>query len=490
MTRMWTRCFDHCVIFGLAAVLVAIAVTQTASGQFGRSSLRALAEPDIMRRDVPYLVDQLDLDRTQRVLFETMIDEYERTIHSRINELQSQVMQNSSAVMGQVRERRRELRTHARERMEQVREELREAGIERGSSEAREIMRERMAEMRDEMMDVEQLLPDTPEFHNLVDTIEDAVDSWQREKRQLREELLTDLELQLADHQLENWQDVRRGLRREHALSASELSGEGVDLVRIVDSLDLDDSFRRSIASTLQEYQVTLHEALQSRDEQVERGRVELIDVLRTQDVERGMELIERELRRREAVRDINDTYRELLARELPDELGEKLRQSALESGYERVFNPTIAQRTFMEARRLDDLSEDVIEQMKAFEQEYRAELNRRNERLVRLTREHEAEQIRDNIERMAGMLISGSRRAANRLNRGRGDNPLESAYRERREIERRYVSMLEDVLTEDQFASLPAAQQRAEREERAQRMRERGRRIRNRDRERDQPSN
>lgn len=473
---------------GLLALLAVLMPAEHVLGQFGRSSMRSLIEPDIMRRDVPYLAKQLDLDRSQRVLFETMIDQYERTVHNRRDDLQAKLMEHVPQVREQMRDRQSELRERAREEMQAIREEMSEMDIERGSPEAREMMRQRMMEMRADMTDVGSLLPDTPEFREFVDVIENSLETWQSEKRRLRDELLTDLELQLADHQLENWETVKRGLRRESALDASELSGEGVDLIRIVDSLELDEAEMQLIEDDLESYAIVLDEALRRRDQQIEQGRVELIDVLRTQDVDEAMQVIDQELRQREAVRKINHDYMELLASKLPDEAGQALRSAALEAGYDRIFSHTVGQRTFIEARDIEGLDEEIAEQIRTYEQQYRAELAEQNTRLVRLTRDFEAERIRDRIEGMARMTLAGRFRGP----RGRDDddNPMEEAFERRREIGQRYVSMLEEVLTEEQFASLPAAQARAERERRMERRRERVERMRNQRNRRDDDGN
>jgi hypothetical protein len=149
-------------------------------------------------------------------------------------------------------------------------------------------------------------------------------------------------------------------------------------------------------------------------------------------------------------IRDVNDQYIETVAAAMPDEYRSKFRQEALERAYPRVYRPTQGERIFKAALELDELSTEVREAIQTLEVAFQNELTTMNARLVRLLHEQEPA---DELHRAAVFAARGSSARPERP-----ENVLREGFREREQIEQRYVKQLQSLLTPEQFRSLPGA--------------------------------
>jgi hypothetical protein len=169
---------------------------------------------------------------------------------------------------------------------------------------------------------------------------------------------------------------------------------------------------------------------------------------------------MERQMQARTALRDVNELYRARLVAELGDSSESKsLNQAILESGFERIYQPTPTARAFAAAIGIDGLDASVLEAVLATQAAFEAEMAGRNEQLLALTKRFEPQQQLDEAERfvaaVSGMMAGGG---FNPGGFGPGpENPMRESMETRGELDRQYRDRLEALLTPEQVEQLPS---------------------------------
>ena len=120
-----------------------------------------------------------------------------------------------------------------------------------------------------------------------------------------------------------------------------------------------------SAREMLDEYELAIHQALESRDEYLLASAPKLFKAMRDGDTKDAERILKQQVRLRESVRDTNDRYRELFVAALEDEAEKaRLDDAFLGEAYERIYSPTWAHRAFDAALELEDLDEDALIQI------------------------------------------------------------------------------------------------------------------------------
>lgn len=254
----------------------------------------------------------------------------------------------------------------------------------------------------------------------------------------------------LSDEQLALWPAVERRLRRDKLLMKGRLSGEKVDLLSIIRNLNLREDELDAIRPAMDEYELALDAALQQIESAKRAAIAQVIDVIQRDDADASLAIIDREIQARINVRDVNDRYITLIGTMLAGQRGEQFRTSALEYGYPRIFRPTPVQKLFTAAKQLEGLTPEVLEALSSLEATYLGELAAVNEHLLQRTRSFQPRQERLRAENYAAQLRGERRQQL--------PDELRPDYRSRDDLGRTYVKLLQSVLTEEQFASLPGA--------------------------------
>jgi len=311
-----------------------------------------------------------------------------------------------------------------------------------------EASRQRMLEQIESLRDDLQSLDRTQQVRMIFEPFITQATDWEQQRTQF----LQDVQYLLNERQQQEWPEFLMRLRREKDLPRGELAGERTDLLQIFRQLGLPPSAAQSLAPVLDGYAHQLDAALIRRERDVTDSRIALMTSMRDEDPRTALSLYRRQLDLRVAVRNVNDQYRDLIAAELPDEHAGRFRAEALESGYPRIYRPTPAQRVIDAALRLEDLDEAMQVAVNDLHTAFHAELFELNDRLLRALRDFEP---RDAIRR-AELSASERPQTANANQPARDDTqPL---FASREQMSRRYVNMLQDILGDDLFLTLPGA--------------------------------
>jgi hypothetical protein len=307
-----------------------------------------------------------------------------------------------------------------------------------------ETMRKRMTDMKDAL--------DSSDPKQVMQKLFEPVDQWRVEKLSLRRQMLDDIKTIMSAQQLGEWDWFERKLVREKSLHKGRLSAETIDLFHVLREAEVDDTLMEKIKPILDEYEIKLDAALRRRDQVIADSHPDLMQALREDNAQIGLQVVERQVRERVAVRDVNENYAAMIVAALPEEVGARVREIVNERAHSRVYRPTAVNRILTAAKQLPELSPATLEAVIAIESAYNAELSSFNETLVRVIREQEPVDMRRGAETYAARMSQGGAPPPPEQDRVRDE------FRRRDQMAIPYVLQLRNLLTPEQFASLPGA--------------------------------
>jgi hypothetical protein len=371
---------------------LAATIAGPASAQFGGDAGLANAfRQDFYRRDLLIFNEVLDLEDWQRPIIEVLLDDYAASFEAGLSAM---------------------------------RDDISKIRVDLGGGDGSQIMERMMG----------------------------PLGAWEREKLALRDQFLANVQTQLGPGQIERWPALERAIRREKELPQSELSGEGIDLVAVVQRLDLPGTVSDDIAPAVANYENELDAALVSRTRRVEELQPAVREAMQAMDFERGLQVMQQIMAARIEVRSAQDRGMESIAAAMPQEQATLFLQEAWETAYPKVYgpNPTIA---FIDAAKaIPDLTPEQIEGIESIERDYLAQLATLNGRLRELYRTEEPREPQRRFERI--------------LQRQRGETPsrelagepksIRDVRGEREELGRRTREAILALLTPDQTSNLP----------------------------------
>ncbi len=273
---------------------------------------------------------------------------------------------------------------------------------------------------------------------------------WIGEYDKLSEQFLENVKTVLNEQQLQAWPEFRRRLRREKSLGEGELAGEKLNLFHFLRDLNIDEETARRIQPIVDEYDLALDEALQQRNESMKSIRPIMILSMQEQDDSRSLDVLRQQIRLRVKVRDVNLHYIDRLAEALPPQYGEPLRSNALAKAFPQIYRGTAVERMYNAALGLEDLDPDLGASIQSLLAAYLTELQGINQMILEGVKRHDPESAIARAEAFAARM-RGERAE-------RAEDETRTLFQKREDLGLVYMGLLNDLLTEDQFASLPGA--------------------------------
>jgi hypothetical protein len=183
------------------------------------------------------------------------------------------------------------------------------------------------------------------------------IEEWMPEKERLYEDLMSSIKTQLSPTQQERWPKFERAVRRTRSLDDSDLSGEGVDLISILNQMQLKQDVLDSAAPAMEQYELALDAALKMRDARITALLPKFTAAMETMDMQAGSELQGQIMSERVVVRNIQDDSIEKITLLLPAPFAQDFRTRALSQGYREVFQPDPLSSFFAAVLNLNDLT-------------------------------------------------------------------------------------------------------------------------------------
>lgn len=274
------------------------------------------------------------------------------------------------------------------------------------------------------------------------------IEAWGREKNQLKQEFIANVQSQLSEAQIARWPRFERAFRREKSLHLGELSGENVNILAILRDISIDSGSLAAIEPIVAGYELELDEALQAREAMMASQQSKIQEAMISGDTNAGVAAVERIVVTRVRVRDVNDRAAEAIAAALPDKARGEFLNRWRSNAYSRAFRPSAVDRIFAAAEALPDLTDSQRSGLASI----RAAFDQENEALamqaLNVLRSEEPKDARRKAE--AGRASSKERPT------NRPPDLLASVNQQRDQLNERTQKQIEDLLGPELSAQLP----------------------------------
>lgn len=437
----------------VTAVLAALAAEAGAQPSPYASGMRGALRPDFLRRDLVQLIDVLRLDDEQKLVVETLFADYEEAFDAGMTAVRARIAEIRPAPVAPdaaQRAAQQELRDQLRALLDEARERAGEAATEEERRQIMDDYQQRIRELREKMLGLTPGPREPGADDEMAAEIDRELEAWQQKKTRLKNEFFAGVQAVLRDEQRALWPAFERLLRREKTIAYGQLSGESLDLFRVLRGLDLPAEAEQAIASSLEAYDLRLDGALKARNGYSEESQQALTDALRAGNQNGALAIVDRQIALSQVVRDVNLQFAAAIAAGLPEEWSGRFTDEANRTAFGRVYRSDRVQRIFEAALQLEDLDEQTREAIEQLRQACLSELAARNEQIRQTIIAHEPAQIRGRYERRTPQ--EGGPRT------GREEDPIQAVYDSRREVEDQYIAQLRELLTDEQFRELPGA--------------------------------
>ncbi|MGP1347853.1 MAG: hypothetical protein ACTS3F_14445 [Phycisphaerales bacterium] len=263
----------------------------------------------------------------------------------------------------------------------------------------------------------------------------------QEKKQKLETTFLEDYRLLLTPEQDLKWEDLERLRRRERTLpNGGIISGETVDLIRVVEDTELSPAARDAINPMLDTYARELDRVLIERNRVYESGMARGMELWRTGDFETINKLLEDGSEQAKRVRDVHLRFVRQMEAALPEADRGAIEQAFNREAYPQVYRESVAASAMDAASGFDDLTDDQRQRLQDIRFRHDREVTALNDRWR--TAIDRAEENRSVMDFMGG---------------GGRDPEMRIARQARRDFDNKILEEVRSVLTEDQQARLPA---------------------------------
>jgi hypothetical protein len=270
---------------------------------------------------------------------------------------------------------------------------------------------------------------------------------WQTQREKMDREFLSDFKGILTPEQEKNWPRFERVHRRDHSMDRGLISGERLDVFRLVEDAKLSPDEQAKVSPILARYEEDLDRELVNRD-QVQRDVFSRQgEVMQSGDQDAAQRLIQQGRDAAVRVRDVNRKYAREVQEQLPESKQFEFAKAVKQASFPNVYNDTYGQRALTAAVGFGDLTPDQKESVRAIRDAYNRDLAVVNDKIA-------AAQEKMEMSFNVGQMMGGG---------GRDQGELGELRRDKRDLEEATLENLRKVLNEDQRARLPRQQDRGD---------------------------
>lgn len=293
------------------------------------------------------------------------------------------------------------------------------------------VMREASDAARDEFRETR----DPSVWQDLMPKMEE----FRKSRTKSEQGFMTDMKSLLSEEQAQMWPRVERMRRRDATLRRGFVSGETVDVIRLVDEFKAGDEAKAAMKPVLEQYEAELDKALVERNEIYENAMNQGMGMWRQGDFGAMDEMFKKGREAAMKVRDINRKYARQVQGMLPEGEQSKFEATFRERSFPRVYRPTYTARAMDIAGGFEDLTADQKARI--------AEVRSTFEREAAAINKKWAEAVEEGEKSMTVRDLMGM---------GGGNDAMREARTQRRSVEDRALEQLKAVLTSDQQQRLP----------------------------------
>ncbi len=282
-----------------------------------------------------------------------------------------------------------------------------------------------------------------------------SMNSFREERNKMEETFFADVQAVLTPEQIELWPKVERTRRRERTVGRGMMSGERLDVIKLVEGIEVTPQIKAEIAPILERYEIDLDRELINRNKIYDEGFGQMTRMGGGDREQMETQMQQMMTRAREAsvrVRDINRKYARQISALLPDTVRASFDRKVQETSFPNVYRPSGAARQITAAAGFGDLDADQKAAIAALRESFDRKLEAVNTRLAAATEEAEMSVTVGQIMRMRG---------------GDDQGPVGELRSERRALEQATAESLKKILSPTQIERLPQAEDRNEQRQR-----------------------
>lgn len=253
-----------------------------------------------------------------------------------------------------------------------------------------------------------------------------------------QQSFLSDLRQMLTPAQESAWPALERLRRREGHLGFGMVSGAGVDMTTVVDSLKLDAAESGKLADTLAQYEQDMDRLLVEREKAAE-GRSEPTEF--NLDMEKMKARMDEERAQGLKVRDLNKQYERRLASMLDDASRAKFLAEVRKRSFRQIYREPYVSKMLGAASKFDDLDPAQKQQLADMKASYEKDLEDLNARWAAALEQAETEGKASALPFMGG---------------GNESEELKAAKQARRDLDKKFTERVRTALNDKQRERLP----------------------------------
>lgn len=269
-----------------------------------------------------------------------------------------------------------------------------------------------------------------------------------------------DVKAVLTPAQAEKWPSIERLRRRESTIGRGLMSGERVDLVKVVDDLKLSDAAKAPLAQVLDQYSADLDRELVARNAVYDEAQNNFRDMFAgNADPSKMTKMFEDGRAAALKVRDVNTRFARQIEPLLPEDKRAAFSDEVRRESYPMIYRTSYANRVIEAAPKIDGLSAEQKQSIQTLSESFNREVATINKQMETATVERETSIKPEEIMGRFGMGGGGGGGGGGRG--GFGGNMFDSEKMtelrtQRRELETNTVDKIKAILTEEQQAELP----------------------------------
>ncbi len=312
------------------------------------------------------------------------------------------------------------------------------------------------AEHREALAEVQAEFQETRDTQIIMKSMPELMGKFQARRAELETAFLEDLQLTLNDAQIAQWPAVERMRRRDLAGNGTMLSGESIDLVKLVKDLEFPAAVNAEVAPVMERYEADFDRALIERQKTMADHQTMFVGGP-PPDPESMMARMN-ELREQSVkVRDVNRSYARQIQNLLPPDEASKFDVALKKASFPQVYGPGHAVRSIDAALAFDDLTPEQRAALNEIKETYLREARLLNDKWAEAIDADESDPNAANISMLGGQTM----RIVTRETDGSGEkeNPLDKATSARRDLDNRTLDRAKALLNPAQQARMPKRQ-------------------------------
>jgi len=318
-------------------------------------------------------------------------------------------------------------------------------------------------EFRDEMNAIREEMRDERGGPERWQAMGELMETFREKGERLQSTMLGDMRAILTTEEEEHWPRVERAIRRDQTLRRGFLSGERVDVVRLVDRLELGESEEAELDSVLIQYEIELDKALEARNDMQEDAMEDIRELFQSGDEEKMQDMMDKGRKASARVRDVNKRYFRQIESMLAGDARYQFEEAYKQAAFPQVYRGQRGGRVLESVGNFDDLTEDQQRTLTAIRNDYEREIGAINTEHAKAIEENEMTMtVRDFFRRGRG-------------DRG-GDRGPGSEFNDRkRELDDKTLESVKQILSAEQVERMEARIRELRDQEREDRGRGRG---------------